>query len=162
MDTPELNAIYNYYRLSDRLATSGQPGEEELAAVARAGFEAVINLALHGEEYSLPDERGTAEALGMLYEHIPVIWQRPAAADLDAFFAAMDRHAGRRLYVHCAANMRVSAFMLLYRVLELRWSLEDALPDLRAIWEPNDTWQAFIDAELARRAPARPAIRRPE
>jgi protein tyrosine phosphatase (PTP) superfamily phosphohydrolase (DUF442 family) len=145
----ELSAIYNYHRLSDSLATSGQPSEEELTRVAQAGFEVAINLALHYDEYSLPDERRTVESLGMVYEHIPVIWQRPTRADLDAFFATMDRHAGQRIYVHCAANFRVSSFVLLYRVLRLRWCLEDALPDLEALWQPNDTWQAFIDSALA-------------
>ena len=72
-------------------------------------------------------------------------------ADLEAFFAAMEQHAHRRLYVHCAANMRVSAFVMLYRVLRLNWRLEDALPDLHALWQPNETWQALIDAALAAR-----------
>jgi protein tyrosine phosphatase (PTP) superfamily phosphohydrolase (DUF442 family) len=149
LDEPELTAIFNYRRLSERLATSGQPGEAELGAIARAGFEVVINLALHDCEGAPPDERRTVEGLGMTYEHIPVVWQHPAPADLEAFFSAMDRHAGRAVYVHCAANLRVSAFMLLYRVIRLGWRLEDALPDLQAIWQPDDTWQAFIDAALA-------------
>lgn len=140
--------IYNYHRLSEHLITSGQPSEEQLAAVARAGYEVVINLALHGEPYALADERATVEGLGMHYVHIPVIWQRPTAGDLEAFSAAMDGHAVQRVYVHCAANMRVSAFMLLYRVRNLGWPLAEALPDLAALWEPNQTWQAFIDANL--------------
>ncbi len=109
----------------------------------------MINLALQDAEGAPPDERRTVEELGMTYEHIPVVWQHPTPADLEAFFAAMDRHAGRVLYVHSAANLRVSAFMLLYRVKRLGWRLEDALPDLQAIWQPNETWQAFIDAALA-------------
>jgi protein tyrosine phosphatase (PTP) superfamily phosphohydrolase (DUF442 family) len=145
----ELSAIYNYHRLSASLATSGQPSEEELTRVAQEGFAIVINLTLHDGEYSLPDERRTVESLGMVYEHIPVVWQRPTHADLEAFFAALDRHAGQRIYVHCAANFRVSSFVLLYRVLRLGWRLEDALPDLEAVWQPNDTWQAFIDDALA-------------
>ncbi len=138
--------IYNYRKLSDDLVTGGQPIEQQLAELAAAGTEVVINLALHDDTYSLPDERLTVEGLGMVYEHIPVIWQQPTRADLDAFFAAMDRHAGCRICVHCAANMRVSAFMFLYRVLRLGWPVEAALPDLHAIWQPNDVWQRFIDA----------------
>ncbi len=46
MDQPDIESIYNFLRLDERLITSGQPSEEELAAVARAGFEVVINLAL--------------------------------------------------------------------------------------------------------------------
>ncbi len=144
-----LGAIYNYRRLTHALATSGQPSEEELADVARAGFEVVINLALDESERSLPDERRTVQSLGMAYEHVPVAWDRPTHADLAAFFATMDRHSGQRVYVHCAANFRVSSFVLLYRVLRLGWRREEALPDLEAVWQPNDTWQAFIDGALA-------------
>ncbi|MGQ9491308.1 MAG: protein tyrosine phosphatase family protein [Anaerolineae bacterium] len=150
MDTLELSAITNFRRLAPDLITGGQPTAAQLAAVATAGCEVVINLALHDASYSLPDERGSVEALGMTYEHIPVIWERPTGADLRAFFAVMERHAGRRAFVHCAANYRASAFILLYRVLRLGWRLEDALPDMRAVWNPADypAWQAFINAAL--------------
>ena len=41
--------------------------------------------------------------------------------------------------------------MLLYRVLRLGWRLENALPDMRAIWDPSEypIWYAFIEAVLA-------------
>lgn len=151
-ERPELIAITNFRRLAPDLITGGQPTEAQLAAVAAAGCEIVINLALHGASYSLPDERGTVEALGMAYEHIPVIWEQPTSADLDAFFTAMARDAGRRIFVHCAANYRASAFILLYRVLRLGWRPEDALPDMRAIWDPAEypVWQMFIATMLTR------------
>lgn len=149
----DLERITNFRRLAPDLITGGQPTEAQLAAVAAAGVEVVINLALHGAAYALPDERGTVEALGMAYEHIPVIWERPTGADLDAFFGALERHAGRRVFVHCAANYRASAFILLYRVLRLGWRLEAALPDMRTLWNPAEhpAWQAFIEAALKSR-----------
>ena len=145
-----LQGIINFRRLSDRLITGGQPTEAELALAAAAGAEVVINLGRLDPAYALPDERGTVAALGLIYEHIPVVWAEPTAADLDAFFAAMARHAGRRLFVHCAANYRASAFNMLYRVLRLGWRIEDAWPDLDAIWDPAEypQWQAFIEAAL--------------
>jgi protein tyrosine phosphatase (PTP) superfamily phosphohydrolase (DUF442 family) len=145
---PTLEQIYNYRLLTDRIATAGQPTEGQLASVATAGFEVVINLARHGTEYALPDERATVEALGMVYEHIPVEWESPALSDLEAFFSAMQRHSDRRVFVHCVANMRVSAFMMLYRVLRLGWEPEEALPDMRALWEPEDVWKTFIEMAL--------------
>lgn len=150
LDAPELTAIINFRRLSDHLITGGQPTEAQLAAAAAAGVEAVINLGRLDPAYALPDERGTVAALGMAYEHIPVVWAEPLAADLRAFFAALDRHAGRRIFVHCAANYRASAFILLHRVLRLGWQVEDALPDLRAIWDPGEypVWQAFLEEML--------------
>ena len=146
MNTSEFTTITNFRRLSDLLITGGQPTEAQLAAVAAAGCEVVINLGRLDPAYALPDERSTVAALGMVYEHIPVVWADPTPANLHEFFAALERHAGRRIFVHCAANYRASAFILLYRVLRLGWRLEDALPDMRAIWDPAEypAWQAFL------------------
>jgi protein tyrosine phosphatase (PTP) superfamily phosphohydrolase (DUF442 family) len=145
-----LRDIINFRRLSDCLITGGQPTEAQLALAAAAGAEVVINLGRLDPAYALPDERGTAGALGLIYEHIPVIWAEPTAVDLEAFFAAMARHMGRRLFIHCAANFRASAFIMLYRVLRLGWRIEDARPDMDAIWNPVEypAWEALIDAAL--------------
>jgi protein tyrosine phosphatase (PTP) superfamily phosphohydrolase (DUF442 family) len=140
-----LERIYNYRRLSDLIATAGQPTEEELTTVAEAGFEAVVNLALHGAEYSLPDERKTVESLGMRYVHIPVAWERPTRADLEVFFKVVDELAGQRVFVHCAANKRVSVFMALYRQLRQGWSPDATMPDVLAIWELDAVWQQFLE-----------------
>ncbi len=54
--------------------------------------------------------------------------------------------------MHCARNMRVSAFVYLYRILVLDWTDEQAAPDLLKIWQPNETWTRFmaemIDASI--------------
>ena len=144
MDEDALQGIYNYRRLTDLIATAGQPSEEELAAVAHAGFEVVVNLALHNAEYSLPDECRTVESLGMRYVHIPVVWERPLRSDLKKFFEAMDELSGKRVFVHCAANKRVSVFMSLYRQLQQGWSVDAVMPDVLAIWEPDDVWRRFL------------------
>jgi protein tyrosine phosphatase (PTP) superfamily phosphohydrolase (DUF442 family) len=145
MDESILQGIYNYRRLTDLIATAGQPSEEELAAVAHAGFEVVVNLALHDAEYSLPDEHRTVESLGMRYIHIPVVWERPLRSDLERFFEVMDGLTGRCVFVHCAANKRVSAFMALYRQLRQRWAPDATMPDVLAIWEPDAVWQQFME-----------------
>jgi protein tyrosine phosphatase (PTP) superfamily phosphohydrolase (DUF442 family) len=141
--------IYNYIRIDDTLATSGQPSVEELEEVARSGVEVVINLALHDDlRYALPDEAGTVAALGMMYTHIPVLFAAPSEADLLAFFAALDQHRGKRLLIHCAANKRVTAFLGLYRVIRERWDLEPAFETMHQVWEPNPVWSSFIAAML--------------
>ena len=75
MDDPA--AITNWRRLDASLTTSGQPGEDDLARLAALGVRSVINLGLHSHEQALPDERGSVEALGMRYVHIPVPWDAP-------------------------------------------------------------------------------------
>ena len=159
--TSSLTSIYNHRAVSDTLGTSGQPTVAQLGAIAQAGFGTVINLALHDDpRYSLPDEPGAVRALGMTYVHIPVQFATPTQADLLAFFDAMDAHHGERVWVHCAANMRVSAFLGLYRVLRQGADRESAFDLMRDLWQPNAVWTAFIDEALQARAPepARPCF----
>ena len=140
----------NFRALDDALLTAGQPNEEQLEDAARQGVKVVINLALHDDpRYSLRDEAGSVRELGMDYVHIPVQFDAPTEADLHAFFAAMDAHAGQKTLVHCAANYRVTAFVGLYRVIREGWSPEKAFEPMRSVWEPDEVWKAFIARMLA-------------
>ena len=109
----------------------------------------MINLALHDDpRYSLPDEAESVRALGLEYVHIPVQFAAPTETDLHAFFDAMERARARRVWVHCAANMRVTAFVGLYRVLREGWPVERAFQLMDGVWKPNEVWSAFIAAQL--------------
>jgi uncharacterized protein (TIGR01244 family) len=146
----DLAGIYKHRAVDDTLGTSGQPTEAQLAAIAAAGFRTVVNLALHDDpRYSLPDEAATVRSLGMDYVHIPVQFSAPAEADLRAFFAAMDARHGEKVWVHCAANIRVSAFLGLYRTLRQGWPQDKAFELMRGLWEPDTVWSAFIAKALA-------------
>lgn len=164
-----IEQIHQWRPVNDRLATSGQPNEVQLAAIAAAGYETVINLALHDDpRYALPDEAGTVAALGMAYVHIPVPFRTPTREHLLAFFNAMDAHAQRKVWVHCAANYRVSAFLGLYRAMRQGQPPAQAFALMREVWQPDATWQRFIDEQqlagyYARRAAEYEAIyHRPE
>lgn len=137
--------IYNYRPVSAHLATSGQPDEEELAAIAATGFQVIVNIALHDDpRYSLPDEAGSVRALGLEYIHIPVVFTAPTARDLEQFFDVMDRVSDRKVWVHCAANKRVSTFLGLYWHLRRGQPREQAFALMRSVWEPNEVWSAFV------------------
>jgi protein tyrosine phosphatase (PTP) superfamily phosphohydrolase (DUF442 family) len=151
MGSEAVSRIQNYRTVDPLLSACGQPTEEQLRAVAADGFTAVINLALHDDpRYCLPDEAGLARSLGLTYIHIPVQFSAPTEDDLMRFFDAMDRHRHERLLVHCAANKRVTVFLGLYRVLRLHWDRRHAFALMHDIWEPDDTWVAFIETMLAK------------
>jgi protein tyrosine phosphatase (PTP) superfamily phosphohydrolase (DUF442 family) len=145
-----MQEILNYLLISETLGTAGQPAHGQFAAIQAAGYQLVVNLAMPGSTNFLPDEGDLVAAQGMAYVHIPVVWESPTAEDLERFFAVLDQNRDRKVLVHCAMNMRVSCFVFLYRVLRLGVSRETAWHDVLAIWEPNATWQRFIDAALAR------------
>lgn len=149
MATPQLSDIFNFLQVDD-LGTAGQPTAEQLAAVKDAGYDVVINLAMGNTARDLRNEADVVSRLGMDYVHIPVDFEAPTARDLDQFFAAMDANQDNKCFVHCIANMRVSAFVMLYRVLRQGVPLDEARATMQRIMQPNAVWQRFIDESLAR------------
>ena len=150
MTSSPLANIYNMLSLTDELGTSGQPTSAQLAAIKEAGYEVVINLATGTTPRDLPNEADVVATQGMEYIHIPVVWENPTEADLARFFEVMDATQDKKRFVHCIANMRVSAFMFLYRVLRQGMPLDEARATMSQIWQPNPIWQKFIEAALAR------------
>lgn len=135
--TSPLDAIYNYRRVDESLATSGQPSESQLQAIAEAGYEVVINLALHdAPRYSLPNETAFVQGLGMKYIHIPVQFASPTNEDLVLFFETMKTHSSCKIWVHCAANWRVTTFLGLFRQIVQGWSHEEAFKLHRPLGSP--------------------------
>jgi protein tyrosine phosphatase (PTP) superfamily phosphohydrolase (DUF442 family) len=141
----------NTLRISDTIGTAGQPTPEQFAAIRAANYQVVVNLAVADSPNALANEEELVTAQGMTYIHIPVVWEAPTAEDLDRFFTVMDRNRGRKVFVHCALNMRVSCFVFLYRVLRLSEPAEEAWQDVLTIWEPNEVWQRFADEALSQR-----------
>lgn len=143
--------IYNFRPIEANLSTSGQPTEAQLKAVAADGYQVIVNLALHDHpRYSLPDEPGLVEALGMKYVHIPVQFDDPREEDLLAFMNAMEKYRHSRLLVHCAANMRVTVFLGLYRTLKLGMAEGEAFAPMRSVWQPDAIWSDFINRMLGK------------
>ena len=104
----------------------------------------MINLGLLDPKYCLPDEAGSVARLHMQYHHIPVDFQNPTRSDFLAFRDALLAAGERRVFVHCAANYRVSCFMSLYAERHLGWSAEQAEAHFKRLWEPNEVWSRFF------------------
>lgn len=147
-NSDRLSEILNFLQISEKLATAGQPTVMEIRSIADAGYETVINLALPTSDGAIVNESQIVQSLGMEYIAIPVIWESPTIADLDKFLQVMEQRQQQRIFVHCAKNMRVSVFVYLYRRLRLNHNDEQAIVDLHKIWQPNETWQNFIDSNL--------------
>ena len=152
--------ISAWLRLDDRLTTSGQPREEQLAALRAIGVEHVINLALHTHERALPDEAASVAKLGMTYTHIPVDFGAPTEEDFARFRTALEGLGDAKVHVHCIVNARVSAFFYRYRRDVLGVDEAQARETMETIWKPGGVWAAFIgDAASVDRThgPGRPA-----
>mgnify|MGYP003385076535 CR=1 FL=1 len=136
--------IFNYLEISDTICTSGQPTEHQFSLIKQSGFSTVINLAPHHVENSIADEATTLSALGLNYIHIPVDFQKPTDADFGQFVDAMSSTTDEKVWVHCAANMRVSAFIYRYRCSINGEDELIARKDLATIWQPFGIWRKFL------------------
>ena len=112
--------ILNFVQLTDRVGTSGQPTPAQFADIAAAGYRAVVNLALPNSDNAIADEGGVVSALRLSYFHLPVLFDAPQLSELRTFIGLMRVLEDRPVWVHCAMNLRVSAFMYHY----LRHDLE--------------------------------------
>jgi len=139
-----LENIYNYLKISDKIATAGQPSVEQFSHIKEAGYQVVINIALKDSSNALRNEQEIVEAEEMQYIHIPVIWENPTEDKLQKFIQVMKANVDKKVFVHCAANKRVSAFIYLYRRSQEGVNEEIAKKDLHQIWVPNKVWQQFI------------------
>lgn len=139
----QLEKVFNFKKISPLVATAGQPTEQQFPFIKNAGYQIVINLTPSNTEAALPNEKTIVESLGMEYVHIPVIAKSPTVENFDRFCNIMQANADKPIFVHCSANLRVSAFMYLYRRIYEQIDNEQAQKELHQIWIPSETWQHF-------------------
>lgn len=140
------------YQVFDWLWTSAQLSETDIEKLPARGIETVINLALPTSSPALPGEADYVTREGISYIQIPVEWEHPELQQLIAFFGVLKAFEGRRIWVHCAKNMRVSAFIFLYRRLCMEEAEAASSHPLQDIWVPNEIWQGFIEHAWSLRA----------
>jgi protein tyrosine phosphatase (PTP) superfamily phosphohydrolase (DUF442 family) len=140
-----MSAIYNFNKVSDLLACSGQPGEGQLPSIATDGYKVVINLGLLDGKYALADEAASVKNLGIAYHHIPVLFDNPQIDDLTSFIDIMNEHASEKTLVHCAANYRASVFTGLYLLSAKKLNEEEMQELIEEVWQPDAIWQQFLE-----------------
>jgi uncharacterized protein (TIGR01244 family) len=142
---------YNFRRIHDGLTTSGVVSVAQLGDLHGEGYDAVINLMPDGEK-AVADEARIVRDQGLDYVYIPVDFEQPKRADLEAFVAAMDARASGKVHVHCAANYRVSAFYSLYALRRGLCTRDEADELVHRIWDPAEfpAWMEFMTEERSR------------
>lgn len=139
-----LDELENYQVNSPRMISSGLPTNDQFALLKANGVTSVIDL--------IPGDR-SAEAdflrqLDLNYVNIPVDWHNPTLANFQQYVAAMQASFNEPTGItltHCKLNWRGAVFTYLYRTTQLGVDEQEAKQDLLAIWQPDETWQAFID-----------------
>ena len=139
MDAP------NTFQVFDWLWTSGQLSREDIQRLPDEGIQTVINLAAPDSVGALAGEADWITQLGMNYFQIPIQWNSPRVEQFDVFAALLQSCQGQKVWIHCIKNMRVSAYMYLYRSLILKEAEEKALHPMQEIWTPQETWKTHLE-----------------
>jgi protein tyrosine phosphatase (PTP) superfamily phosphohydrolase (DUF442 family) len=149
----------NTHQVFDWLWSSGQLSAADIGTLPALDIAVVINLAPPNSSNALAGEAELVSAQGLTYVQIPVDWQQPNPEQFNQFVGVMQAFAGRKVWLHCAKNMRASAFVYLYRKLILNQPEVQASWPLQAVWSPNPAWQSFIAAVTAQAKQTTPAPR---
>ena len=143
-----MNKILNYVKINELISTSGQPKIEELELIANEGFEVVINLAVATTSNALENEDKIVSSLNMSYIHIPVDFENPKISDLKLFLNILQALGANKVWIHCAKNYRVSAFMYVYHKYILHTPFEEINLSIFDIWQPSLVWQELMKVQL--------------
>ena len=141
----QLSQIANFQFVHEHLLTSGQPTAEQLKQIKEYGVDTIINLAFSDADPRLEHEDKICAELGLNYIQIPILWDTPAD---DQCLVVLDLIAHlvqeKMVWVHCAANMRVSSLMYIYRQYFMDMDMPTAQEMMHQIWEPNETWTGLM------------------
>lgn len=137
--------LVNFHQFTPRIGTAGHPKPEDFLGIAAAGYQVIINLAMHDADDAIAEEGSLVSKAGMSYFHLPVPWEAPTADHLKTFIGIMDALDDKQVLVHCQVNARVSAFMLKYLTFK-GVSEANATTPLMQKWKPqmDDNWKAFL------------------
>lgn len=146
-----MREIHNYFEFVGPIGTAGQPQPQQFEHIALGGFHSVINLSMPDAGYAIPHEGALVTLTGMNYFHIPVPFEAPEAEHLDLFLRLMKTLGDDHVFIHCGANMRVSAFMFHYLQRVRGWTPEQATSPVLAAWLPrmDPVWRRFLQLEPA-------------
>lgn len=135
--------LENYQENTSKMVSSGLPTQQHFEQLKEMGVAHVIDL-IPGDR---SDEANLTKALALNYHNIQVEWKNPTVANFNEYAAKMNEfsQAEGKILTHCRLNWRGAVFTYLYRVTHLKEDEAIAKADMIAIWQPDETWQNFID-----------------
>lgn len=142
-----MSEILNYIKINELISTSGQPSVEQFKEIADNEYEVVINLALHNASNAIENEDKVVTSLKMAYFHIPVDFDNPKLSDLKLFLNLLQSLGANKVWVHCALNYRVSAFMYVYHKYILKTPFENIDLSIFEKWSPELIWQNIMKVD---------------
>jgi len=143
----EFAEIINERRPEEGVVFGGQPTEEQLRALAKAGLKTVIDLRGAGEPRGF-DEAAVAAELGLAYVSIPLTQQTVGGPEPFDDFAAAFPGAERSVLVHCASGDRVGGAYFAYLATAAGVAPDTALEKAREAGLRSPALEALVGRYL--------------
>jgi uncharacterized protein (TIGR01244 family) len=120
-----IQEIEGFYRVSEEVATGGQPSGPQIAELGKAGFRTVMSLR-QSSEYDEAAEAEESRRAGMRFVSVPIEKPVPAVSAVEEFLKVTDDPGIYPVFIHCGSGNRVGALWMVRRVLRDGWSVEAA------------------------------------
>ncbi|NDH90079.1 MAG: hypothetical protein EBZ22_04220, partial [Flavobacteriia bacterium] len=122
---------------------------QEVPREAFQGIDTIVSLATPSE--ANVREANLAASLGMSFVSIPFGDDGPTPDDVEWFNDVMQAQEGKTVLVHCNTNRRAGVFTFLYRVLVEGVDPEEAMADVKTVFDPaqSATWSGLIEQMLS-------------
>lgn len=123
----------NYFELTPRIGTGGQPDEAGVKQLADKGYQSIINIRASDESVDLAAEEKQAVGLGLHYYMIPFNGRQPSEGQALAFDRLMSALKEEKVFIHCGSGTRVGSLMMIYLALEEGMPVEKAEQEAKKV-----------------------------
>ena len=142
----ELAGVRNYSKVDATVGCAGATDPSAMKALKAEGYVSVINLRTAGEPGAdIEAGRAAAQGAGLKYFHFPFSTATPDPASVASFLGAVADPKNQPVFVHCGSANRVGGMWMIKRVLQDKWSVEQARTEAEAIGLREPAMIAFVN-----------------
>ena len=141
-----MTGIFNFKEVDSQIAIGGQPMLNQFELLDRQGYQAIVQIRVQEADYVLQDEAYQVSQHNMEHGAMNMSFANPTLADVEKFFALMDKFKGKKVFAHCAAGFCTSGMIAMYKMKREGISFDDAKAQYALEqWQPNDSWLRLIE-----------------
>jgi len=141
----ELAGVRNYSKVDATVGCAGATDPSAMKALKAEGYVSVINLRTATEPGAdIEAGRTAAQSAGLKYFHLPFNSAMPDAAAVSSFLGAVADPKNQPVFVHCGSANRVGGMWMIKRVLQDKWTVEQARAEAEAIGLREPAMIAFV------------------
>ncbi|MEA4981704.1 MAG: protein tyrosine phosphatase family protein [Paludibacter sp.] len=136
--------IENFFQYTDQLAAGAQPSIDDIIDLKNDGYEVIINISPSSTRNALKNEAEITEKTGLYYVHFPIDCSNLKTLHYKTFEGIMNGLSGKKIFVHCGANIKSSNLIHMYRVLAGNTDEAESLKTLYQIQQPEEKWFEYF------------------